>query len=191
MVGLALLGALSAPVVMAGDDQFLGEITCGAWNFAPHGTLLAQGQLLPIAQNTALFSLLGTTYGGNGVNNFALPDLRGRTMVNAGQGVGLSPMELGASGGVEAQSLSMAQLPAHAHLVAPLGSSLDASLQSPAGNVPASKVRTQFFAGATGGAAMAAAQTGPTGQGAPVNNMQPYVTTNCVIAIVGIFPSRP
>ena len=188
--GVALLSLLNVPLAFAGDDQFVGEIVCGAWNFAPHGTALAQGQLLPISQNTALFSLLGTTYGGNGTTNFALPDLRGRVMINAGQGPGLGQYDLGQMDGVESQSLALAQLPVHSHLVAPRASLQDAILQSPAGGVPANKVRTQFFATATAGAAMAATQTDSAGQGQPVNNMQPYLTMNCVIATVGIFPAR-
>ena len=189
--GLALLGLLNAPLALAGAEPHLGEIFCGGWNFAPRGTAFAAGQLLPIAQNTALFSLLGTTYGGDGRTSFALPDLRGRVMVNAGQGPGLSAYDPGSPGGVESQSLTVAHLPAHAHQVTPQGSTADASVQSPAGNVPASKARTKFFGNATAGAAMAVAQTDAAGQGQPVSTMQPYLTTNCVIAITGIYPSRP
>ena len=187
---LALAGLLVAPLASAGDSDYVGEIVCGAWNFAPRGTALAQGQLVPIAQNTALFSLLGTTYGGNGQTTFALPDLRGRVMVNAGQGPGLANYDQGSAGGVESQSLVVNQLPTHAHQVVPRGSSADASLMSPAGNVPSNKARMLSYSNATVGASMATSQSATAGQGQPVNNMQPYLTVTCVIATQGVFPPR-
>lgn len=187
---LALTGMLVAPLASAGDSDYVGEIVCGAWNFAPRGTALAQGQLLPIAQNTALFALLGTTYGGNGQTNFALPDLRGRAMVNAGQGPGLANYDQGGAGGAESQSLTLSQLPAHTHQVVPRGSSADASLMSPAGNVPSNKARMLSYSNATVGASMATSQSGAAGQGLPVSNMQPYLTVTCVIATQGVFPPR-
>lgn len=189
-VAMLAVGMLAAPAAWSGDEPYVGEIVCGAWNFAPRGTLDAAGATLPISQNTALFSLLGTTYGGNGVNNFQLPDLRGRAMLNAGQGPGLSDYQLGQVNGVEAQSLSINQLPAHSHLVTPRGSLADASLVSPAGAVPASKARTTYFAAATPGASMATVQSESAGTGQPVSNMQPYVAITCTIATQGVFPPR-
>jgi microcystin-dependent protein len=188
--GLLLAGLLAAPMAQASGDPFLGEIVCGGWNFEPTGWAFADGRLLPISQNTALFSLLGTQYGGNGTSNFALPDLRGRAMVNAGQGPGLSNYVQGQATGLEAQQLSAANLPVHSHLVTRGGSSQDASQQSPAGNVPAAKARSTLYAGATPGANLAAGQTDATGQGQSVSNMQPFVTLNCVIALQGVFPPR-
>src|SRR5205085_8655362 len=99
------------------SNPFLGEIRPVGFNFAPRGWALCQGQILSIAQNTALFSLLGTTYGGNGITTFALPDLRGRVGVHVGQGPGLSPYDLGQVGGTAAVTLAAAHLPAHAHPV--------------------------------------------------------------------------
>jgi microcystin-dependent protein len=188
---LALLALAGASPAQAGDADYLGEIICGAWNFAPRGTLPAAGQLLPISQNTALFSLLGTQYGGDGRTSYALPDLRGRAMLNAGQGLGLSMYSQGEHGGSETQTLSVAQMPAHAHQVVPLGSPADASQIVPAGNVPASKARTLYFAPATAGANMAASSTASTGNGQAFNNMQPYLTISCAIVTQGIFPARP
>nr|WP_295078563.1 tail fiber protein [uncultured Roseateles sp.] len=190
-LALAAVCLLPAAPAVAGDEPILGEIMCGAWNFAPRGWALAQGQVLSISQNTALFSLLGTTYGGDGRSTFALPDLRGRAAINAGQGPGLSEYVLGQLGGAETTSLQASHLPTHSHQVVPLGSTQDASLQSPAGAVPASKARSQFFAAATPGAARAASRTDSAGQGQPINIMQPYLVMNCVIATQGVFPSRP
>ncbi len=186
----ALLGGLSAAPALAGDEPYVGEIICGAWNFAPRGTLDAAGQILPISQNTALFSLLGTTFGGNGVNNFQLPDLRGRAMVGVGQGPGLSNYDLGQVSGSEAVTLFINQMPAHSHLVAPRGSTADATLASPAAAVPASKARTSYFAAATAGAAMAPVQSDSAGGSQPISTMQPYVAITCTIATQGVFPPR-
>lgn len=187
-MGLALAGVLHAPAARA--ELYLGEILCGGWNFAPRGTAIAAGQLLPIRDNTALFSLLGTQYGGDGRTTFALPDLRGRKLVNAGQAPGLSQYDQGAAGGVEAFTLQTSQMPAHSHLVVPRGSSADASQMLPVGNVPANKLRTLDFADATLGASQAAASTEPAGQGLPLPTLQPYLTVTCVIATQGVFPPR-
>ena len=111
LVALGLTATLhTAPVSAQGIDPFVGQIMCGAWNFAPRGWALANGQLLSISQNTALFSLLGTTYGGDGRTNFALPDLRGRSMVHFGQGPGLSDYSQGQVGGSETNTLVAAQI---------------------------------------------------------------------------------
>lgn len=187
-LGLTLAGVLYIPVARA--DLYVGEIMCGGWNFAPHGTVVAAGQLLSIAQNTALFSLLGTQYGGDGRSNFALPDLRGRKLVGVGQAPGLSNYEQGVPGGVEAQLLQASQLPAHSHLIVPRGSSADASQMLPVGSLPANKLRTLDFADTTPGAALASASTDPTGQGQPVSTLQPFLTVTCVIATQGVFPPR-
>lgn len=190
-LALAALCLLPTAPAVAGSEPILGEIVCGAWNFAPKGWMMAQGQLLSISQNTALFSLLGTQYGGDGRSTFALPDLRGRAAINAGQGPGLSEYVMGQQGGAETTSLLASNLPAHSHQVVQLGSTQDASLQSPAGAVPASKARSQFYAAATPGTARAASRTDSAGQGQPINIMQPYLAMSCVIATQGVFPSRP
>jgi microcystin-dependent protein len=190
VAALGLAGALQSLPAAAQSEPLLGQIMCGAWNFAPRGWALLNGQLLPIAQNTALFSLLGTTYGGNGQTTFALPDLRGRVPMHWGQGPGLSSRDLGESGGTETNTLSVAQLPPHAHTVAPLGSNNDATAVSPAGKVPAAKARTTLYTDPVNLVAQAPTTTSAAGGGQPVNNVQPYLTFTCVIAVEGIYPSR-
>ena len=193
------LRAAAAALVLSGlhgaasaqAEPLLGQLMCGAFNFAPRGWAELNGQLLSIAQNTALFSLLGTQYGGDGRVTFALPDMRGRTLVHAGQGPGLSPREQGEAGGSEQVTLTTPQMPAHGHLVQPQGSSADATLVSPAGGVPATKSRTTLYAPGPGTVPMQPIVTTLTGGSAPVPVMQPYLTVRCFIAIEGIFPSRP
>ena len=175
----------------AQSEPYIGQIMCGAFNFAPVGWARLDGQLLPIASNTALFALLGTTYGGNGTSNFALPDMRGRVIVHDGQGVGLTPRTLGERGGQEQVTLNTSQLPAHTHTVTPMGSAADASLVSPANGVPATKTRTTLYAPGPGSVPMAPVTTSATGGNQPVPVMQPYLVINCFIATQGIFPSRP
>jgi len=187
---LALLAALQAAPAQAQSEPILGQIMCGAWNFAPRGWALLNGQLLPIATNTALFALLGTTYGGDGRTTFALPDLRGRFPMHWGMGPGLTNRDLGERAGTETVTLNTSQLPPHAHQVAPLGSNNDATSVSPAGKVPAAKARTTLYTDPTNLVSEAATTTSATGGGAPVDNMPPYLTFTCVIAVEGIFPSR-
>ena len=117
-----------AAEALAGDQPFVGEMIWVPFNFAPKGWALCNGQLLPISQNTALFSLLGTQYGGNGTNNFALPDMQGRLMINAGQGAGLSDYVQGESGGEASHTLSQAEMPTHSHAV--VASTVTAALAS-------------------------------------------------------------
>lgn len=164
-------------------EPFLGEIRICSFNFPPKGWALCNGQLLPINQNQALFALLGTTYGGNGQTTFALPDLRARTPVHFGNGV-----QLGEKAGVDAVTLTVAQLPAHSHLRA---TSNQATSTTPVGNVLANAPRrgVAVFAepgGAT--AVMIGAQT--VGGGQAHDNHQPSLVLNFVIALQGIFPSH-
>ena len=186
----ALSGLYAAPAAAQASDPFIGQIMCAGFNFAPRGWAELNGQLLPISQNTALFSLLGTQYGGNGQTTFALPDMRGRVLIHAGQGPGLTSREQGESAGSETNTLSVGNLPPHAHSFAPLGSTNDASSVSPAGKVAASKARTTLYTDPVGVVQMAPSATGLTGNGDPVSNMQPYVTVKCFIALFGVFPSR-
>jgi microcystin-dependent protein len=172
------------------SDPFIGQIMCAGFNFAPRGWAELNGQLLPISQNTALFALLGTQYGGNGQTTFALPDMRGRVLIHAGQGPGLTQRDQGESAGAEQVTLNNAQLPAHTHTVTPEGSPSDATLVSPANGVPATKARTTLYAPGPGTVAMSPVLTSPAGSNAPVPVMQPYVTVRCFIALVGVFPSR-
>jgi microcystin-dependent protein len=165
-------------------DPFIGEIRLVPFNFAPRGWALCAGQMLSISQNTALFSLLGTTYGGDGRTTFALPDLRGRVAVGAGQPSVGSDYPLGAAGGQESVELTTPQLPAHSHPVN--ASSAAATSKSPAGAYPAG-------GGAYTGARnvrMKNAMIALTGGGEEHENRQPYLSLNYIIALQGIYPSR-
>lgn len=190
------------------STQYLAQIDLFSFNFAPKGWAMCNGQLLPIAQNTALFSLLGTTYGGNGTTTFALPDLRGRVPISFGQGAGLSNYALGEVGGSDSVTLALTEMPAHTHTIDASGVTATAKCkngagnqQTPVGNVPAIDAAGQspiysnvapdanMRAGAVtlGGSATAA----NTGGGQPHDNHQPYLVMNYCIALQGIFPSRP
>jgi len=188
LAALSLSGWHAAASAQA--QPYIGQIMFAAFNFAPQGLAELNGQLLPIQQNTALFSLLGTQYGGNGQTTFALPDMRGRVLVHAGQGPGLTSRVQGEAAGSEQVTLSNGQLPAHTHVVTPLGSPADATLVSPANGVPATKARTTLYAPGPGSVPMSPVLTSPAGANAPVPVMQPYVTVKCFIALVGIFPPR-
>ncbi len=163
------------------SEPFLGEIKIVSFNFAPKGWALCNGQLLPISQNQALFSLLGTTYGGDGRTTFALPDLRGRVPFHFGNG-----HVQGEVGGEEAHTLNLQELPAHAHT--PNGSSNGASAASPAGNVWASTAAGGYSASAD--TTLNPASVTSTGGGQAHQNMSPFLALNFCIALQGIFPSR-
>ncbi|WP_028522584.1 phage tail protein [Runella limosa] len=168
-------------------DPFVAEIRIFPFNFAPRGWAWCDGQLLPLSQNTALFSLLGTTYGGNGKSNFALPDLQGRTPMHPGQGPGLSLHDLGEMNGSETVSLLESEIPSHSHTVHALN---DSGLQSgPTGAYPA---RANFYNTNPGGStvAMSANAVTPAGGDQPHNNMMPYLTFYFNIALQGVFPPR-
>jgi microcystin-dependent protein len=174
-------------------EAYLGEIRIFAGNFAPVGWALCQGQLLPIAQNTALFSILGTTYGGNGVQNFALPDLRGRVVVGVGQGPGLHPYVEGQMGGAESVTLTTQQMPAHSHSVAATETQ---STTDPKGAVPAQTqgptpgAAPKVYGTHLDGTTMNGGMIGQTGGNQPVSVEQPYLAINYIIALQGIYPSR-
>ena len=165
-------------------DPFLGEIRLVAFNFAPKGWAICDGRLLPINQNQALFALLGTYYGGDGRTTFALPDLRGRVPLGAGQGAALSNYEIGSTGGTESVKLAVGQLPSHAHPVR--ANSGPSTTKEPAGAYPA---KGGAYASAQN-AKMNTAMLGKTGGGQPHENRQPYLALNYVIALQGIFPSQ-
>jgi microcystin-dependent protein len=168
------------------SNPFLGLIVQFGGNFAPRGWALCNGQILPIAQNTALFSILGTTYGGNGQTTFALPDMRSRVPIHPGQGQGLSSYDLGEQTGTESDTLIANNLPPHTHNVA---ASSTATSKNPSGNLPAAFGTVAF--GPTADVQMNAAMiSGPTGGPQPFSIIQPVLAINFIIALEGIFPSR-
>lgn len=167
-------------------NVFVGEIRLYGFNFAPRGMALCNGQLLSIAQNTALFSLLGTNYGGNGVTTFGLPDLRSRVAIHQGQGPGLSSYVIGEQAGTETVTLLQTEMPAHNHLHN--ASNSDATDSSPQGNVPAVIPSGGYTA--TPNTQMNAQSIANAGGSQPHNNIQPFLTLNYCIALVGIYPSR-
>ena len=180
-------------------EVYLGTILMVGFNFAPQGWALCNGQLLSIAQNTALFSLLGTTYGGNGQTTFALPDLQGRVPIHMGNGAGLSPYLLGQNGGSENVTLLANQMPQHLHTVATPCSTAKGTVTSPANAVPAVGVAVNekvtydvngYAPTATSGQTMAAFNTANTGGNLGHTNIQPYLTVNFIIALQGLFPPR-
>lgn len=175
------------------SDFYMGQIMMAGFNFAPKYFAQCSGQLLPVNQNQALFSLLGTQFGGNGINTFALPDMRGRTPVAAGSSVDASwqpsPAQMGQLGGSESVTLLPPQLPAHGHQV--LGVTSAGDNRNPSGRAYAGSGATQVYA-AQGGPAVAQAPQSVTAAGStqPHPNMQPYTTLNFCIALQGIFPTR-
>ena len=172
-------------------DPYIGEVIMFAGNFAPRGWAFCDGQMLSISQNTALFSLLGTTYGGDGRTTFGLPDLRGRVPMHAGQGPGLTPRALGEKGGEEQVTLTEAQIPAHRHHVHVLNGQGDAP--TPANKVPAIEGKSDKDYGDLPNPADATFDPGcvsQTGGGQPHDNMPPYKCINYIIALQGTFPSR-
>ncbi len=178
-------------------EPFLGQITLFPYNFAPNGWALCEGQLLPIAQYTALFSLLGVQFGGNGTTNFALPDLRGRVPVGQGQGPGLSPYNVGDVQGQEGVALTTATIPPHSHAFTAFA--VSATTNQPNGALPAEGhgsgrgggFAVNTYAAPGTATSLAAGQVAAAaGGGAAHNNLQPYLTLNWCIALQGIFPSR-
>ena len=168
-------------------DPFVAEVRMFPFNFAPKGWAFCNGQVLPISQNTALFSLLGTTYGGDGKSTFALPDLQGRASMHPGQGPGLTLRDLGESAGSDSVSLISSEIPAHGHTLQAFPS---AEVANPTntrgwGNAPMYQAPGMSFG------AMAPETIAPAGGSAPHNNMQPYLTLSFCIALQGVFPQRP
>jgi microcystin-dependent protein len=164
-------------------EPFLSEIRIMSFVFAPNGWALCNGQLLPINQNQALFSLLGTTFGGDGRVNFALPDLRARTPIHVGSG-----HTLGERGGEPSHTLSIAELPTHTHVLN--GTSTDANQPIPTGNLLGRQAPANPYIGATALAAMNTGSVTSIGGSQAHLNMQPFLTLNFCIALQGIFPSR-
>jgi microcystin-dependent protein len=190
-------------------DQFLSTILIWPPNFAPRGWALCAGQVMSISQNTALFSLIGTMYGGDGVQTFQLPDLRSRVPLGAGQGTGLSPYNVGQSGGTENVTLTISALAAHTHTATPAGLSATVPAVTTGGttNQPTPSVALatptdaarnplNIYSNATPtqnlapGTVTGSIPVGSAGGGQPHANIQPYLAVNYIIALQGIFPSR-
>lgn len=169
-------------------DPFVAEIRIFPFNFAPKGWAFCDGQLMPISQNTALFSLLGTTYGGDGKSTFALPDLQGRAPMHPGQGPGLSLHDLGESGGSETVTLLQTEIPAHSHTLRASNTLGDNPV--PTGNTLARYANAYQQNTNSGLVAMAAQSLTPVGGSLPHNNMMPYLTLYFCIALQGVFPPR-
>jgi microcystin-dependent protein len=212
ILAVALVAAATTPLAAkaCGSEPYLGEICTFGFTFCPRGYLPADGSLVPISQNSALFSLFGTTYGGNGTTTFALPDLRGRVWVGAGNGPGLSPVSPGQQGGSEQVTLTAAQMPVHTHAAmttATVNSTANAASANgnsttPTGGVWAgSSARDQVYSNAAPNATLAAGAISSTanatttvansGSGQPIDNRAPYLGLLTCVAAQGIFPSRP
>lgn len=178
------------------SEPFLGQISWFPYGFAPYGWIECAGQTLAISQNAALFSLLGTFYGGNGTSKFQLPDLQGRVGVNQGQGPGLQQYSIGEAGGGETVTLTQAQLAQHSH-------SLNAATAHGTTNAPSGAVlatgqtgsgrdanTASFYNAASPNTTLAPASIGPAGNSVPHNNVQPFLVVRPCIALRGVFPSR-
>ena len=178
------------------SEPFIGQIQPFGFNFAPRNWAMCQGQILSIAQNTALFSLLGTTYGGNGQTTFALPDLRGRTMVGIGQGPGLSNINWGEQGGTEQTTLITNNLPSHTHTATStlFAEGLPGTATNPAGKLLAGIQNGYINPDPTANKALSdesiTTVIGNTGGSVPFSNRSPYLGLTICIATEGIFPSR-
>jgi microcystin-dependent protein len=174
-------------------DQFLGEIRIFPFNFAPYGWAMCTGQILPISQYTALFSLLGTNFGGNGTSNFGLPNLQGQAAMDAGNGLGLTPRVVGETGGTTTVTVLTSEMPLHTHILN--GDTTVGNSKTPAANligVAAINPRNPHEVYVPGAATtqMLANNAGQSGGSQPHNNMQPYLVLNFCIALSGIFPAR-
>lgn len=177
-------------------DAYLAEIRLFAGNFAPQNWMTCNGQLMSIAQYSALFALIGTTYGGDGQTTFALPDLRGRAPVAMGQGPGTSNYDWGQNSGSESTSLTADQLPAHTHMVN--GSSTEGTALTPKGSFPAlvpsdpiTGLGVNVYGPGPGDVMMAPGMIAPTGNSKPFNVVQPVLAVTFMICINGLWPSRP
>lgn len=196
MALLALATGLSVEAAQA-QDRYLGEIILTGYTFCPRGTAEANGALLPINQNSALFSLYGTTYGGDGRTTFALPDLRGRAPIHSGQGDGLPDRRLGDEGGANTITLTQNEMPRHTHSAkgTPTGTAAKGDKARPTGNVPARNADPKIYGDGSsqvkrmkGGSVRVS--VAPAGQGHPVDITNPFLALRYCVVMQGIYPSR-
>jgi microcystin-dependent protein len=189
VVAATVLASVPAKEAIAAPDPFIGEIMWVGFTFCPRGWAEAAGQLLPINQNTALFSLYGTTYGGDGRTSFGLPDLRGRVPMGQGQGAGLTSRRLGERLGAETETLSIQNMPSHNHQI---NISQGATDNDASGSIPGSPGRTRIYDAGTAATGMTMASNAVTNTGNNVahNNIQPSLALRACVALVGQFPPR-
>ena len=187
---IALLTLLLCGLQSKAQDQFLGQIMFVPYNFAPRGWADCDGQTLSIAQNQALFALLGTTYGGNGQTTFALPDASGKVIISAGQSSFGTSYTIGQTGGSDTVVLTQNELPAHNHQV--IATEDSATENIPTDSVPAStkKLDKEYSSSFTDTVIMKTGSITPSGSNMPHNNQMPSLVLKCIIALEGIFPSR-
>lgn len=193
-LGLGLAGSLAPERAEAGLEPFIGDIIAVGYDFCPRGWMSAEGQILPISSNTALFSLIGTIYGGNGTSTFALPDLRGRAAMGQGSGPGLTPRSMGQMSGLEATILTTSQMPNHNHAVN--ANNLDGDLPGPGAKLlaaaPPSGVGSETIYSDQGPTVtMSPLMIGISGQSQLFNVEDPALVMRYCIAMQGVFPSRP
>jgi microcystin-dependent protein len=170
-------------------QPYIGEIRMFGGNFAPAGWMFCQGQTIPISENDALFTLIGTTYGGDGQETFQLPDLQGRLPLHAGQGPGISQnYQLGEKGGVESVTISTQTMPIHNH--AAIASNDAGTSPNPSNNLLAVNNVVQFFSGDVGNNPMAGSSILPVGGSQPHENLQPYLCVSFIISLFGVFPTQ-
>lgn len=201
LIAGAVLALSAIAPAHAQTEPFLGQLAWVPYNFAPRGWHFCDGTVLLKSQNEALFLLLGTTYGGDGVTTFALPDLRGRAMISEGEGPGLTPRALAEQGGVEAVTLTEAEMPAHSHQL--YGSKARGNREGPQSNLLARSAQRNvdggieeskqlpYRAGGVANAPMSDLSIGTTGGDQPHENMAPFLALNCIIAMEGVFPPQP
>jgi microcystin-dependent protein len=172
------------------SEPFIAEIRIFAGNFAPRNWAFCNGQLLPIAQNTALFSLIGTTYGGDGRTTTALPNMQGRAPMHPGSGPGLTSRRLGERGGTETVTLTESQMPQHTHSL--MAANVPASANAPSNTtaLARSAAGSAYYQGGTADATLDTGALLATGGGQQHNNLQPFLTINFIIALQGLYPSR-
>ena len=182
---LVILVVLSVKVSGQGMEPFLGQIMWVPYNFSPKNWAACEGQLMPISQNTALFSLLGIKFGGNGTTNFALPDMRGKTVMGDS-----NTYPVGTHNGAASVTLLSTEMPSHTHIVNAV--KIEGNQNLPTGNFQAdTKTGDPEYSDAAGNTTMSPTMIATAGGGQPHNNMQPYGTLKCIIALTGIYPERP